>query len=152
MKKTLVVLCALIGPCLALAGDWPEFRGPTAQGLYDGKPLPTKWSADRNIKWKQTIPGLGWSSPAVVNGRVDRTPAVPNGRAYSLLLICLDAKTGKVVWDQQVFQEDGASSPSIHSKNSHASPSPVVCDGRIYVHFGHQGSACFDIDGNEVWK
>src|SRR5262249_46820507 len=48
----------LLGPMLVLialdarAGDWPEFRGATAQGLYEGKPLPTEWSREKNIAWR----------------------------------------------------------------------------------------------------
>jgi outer membrane protein assembly factor BamB len=152
IKNTLVLLYALLIPCAATAADWPEFRGPTGQGLYEGKPLPVEWSPTRNIAWKLPIPGLGWSSPAIVGTKVYLTTAVPEGNDYSLRLICLDAKNGKLVWDKEVFKEAGSNSPRIHSKNSHASPSPVVCDGRIYVHFGHQGTACLDADGKEVWK
>jgi outer membrane protein assembly factor BamB len=147
-----VLMCALLVPCAVSAADWPEFRGPTAQGLYDGKPLATKWSPTRNITWNQSIAGLGWSSPAIVKGRVYLTTAVPKEGSFSLRLICLEASSGKTVWDREVFDQDGAHSPSIHAKNSHASPSPVVCDERIYVHFGHQGTACFDVNGNELWK
>src|SRR5262249_50236828 len=44
-----------------------------------------------------------------------------------------------------------AGSPKIQGKNSHASPSPLVHDGKLYVHFGHQGTACLDLNGNVLW-
>lgn len=144
-----------LGLLLALSGlgaDWPEFRGPTAQGHYHGKPLPTTWSEGKNICWKTPIPGLGWSSPALVNGRVYLTTAVPQGADHSLRALCLDAATGKIIWDVQVFHQDGKTAPPIHSKNSHASPSPIVSGDRIYVHFGHQGTACLDLAGRIVWS
>src|SRR4051794_7544123 len=54
----------------APAEDWPEFRGPTGQGHYAGKGQPIEWSTTKNVVWKQPIPGKGWSSPIVQDGRV----------------------------------------------------------------------------------
>jgi outer membrane protein assembly factor BamB len=134
--------------------DWPEFRGPTAQGTYPGR-LPTEWSSSRNVAWKQPIPGKGWSSPVVVAGRVYLTTAVPTagGKDLALQALCLDAGTGQTVWQQEVFHEDGKMAPPVHGKNSHASPTPLVHDGRLYVHFGHMGTACLEADtGRVVWR
>jgi outer membrane protein assembly factor BamB len=134
------------------AGDWPEFRGPTGQGLYEGKPLPTEWDATKNVIWRTPIPGLGWSTPSIVAGRVYLTTAVPKDSDFSLRAICLDAESGKIIWDHEVFLEDGRNSPKPHTKNSHASPSPLLNDRKIYVHFGHQGTACLDLEGHIVWQ
>lgn len=146
-----IVSCGFV--LVAIAGaDWPQFRGPTGQGIYQGPPLPTSWSAGDNVRWRVRIPGKGWSSPALVAGRVYLTTAVPEGDDHSLRAVCLDAKTGRQVWDVEVFHQDGRTSPPIHSKNSHASPSPVVNDGKVYVHFGHQGTACLDMSGKVIWR
>jgi outer membrane protein assembly factor BamB len=154
MPRTLLALfITVIAAGVAQAGDWPEFRGPTADGHYSGKELPTKWDAKTNIAWKQPIPGLGWSSPAVVNGKVYLTTATPGDVAkpeQSLRAICLDAKTGMPVWDKEVFHQP-ATSPRIQNKNSHASASPLVRDGKLYAHFGHQGTACLDLSGKILW-
>jgi outer membrane protein assembly factor BamB len=100
------------------------------------------------------IPGLGWSSPVVVKGRVYLTTAVPgtNDGDQSLQALCLDAKKGQVVWQKEVFHQDGRISPPIQSKNSHASPTPLVHDSKLYVHFGHQGTACLDLEGKVLWR
>jgi outer membrane protein assembly factor BamB len=66
--------------------------------------------------------------------------------------LCLDAKKGKILWDKEVFRQDGSKAPGIHRKNSHASPTPLVYGGRLYVHFGHQGTACLDLTGKVLWK
>ena len=43
--------------------------------------------------------------------------------------------------------------PTIHQKNGHASPTPIVTDdGRLFVHFGHQGTACLDLAGTKLWQ
>lgn len=139
---------------LAIAGDWPEFRGPTGQGLYTGKALPLHFGPEKNLVWKVAVPGRGWSSPIVAGKRVYLTTAVVIDEVkdhVSLQALCLDAETGKTVWDREVFKQNGETSPMIHEKNSHASPTPIVRDGRLYVHFGHQGTACLDLDGKIIW-
>jgi outer membrane protein assembly factor BamB len=137
--------------------DWPEFRGPTGQGVVANGKLPTTWSPTRNVAWKQKIPGKGWSSPVVFEGRIYLTTAVAlqtanGGKDQSLRALCLDAKTGKPLWDVEVFLQKGGTAPAIHLKNSHASPTPLVAGGRLYTHFGHQGTACLDLDGKVLWR
>ena len=147
MSIVLVVLSQLH------AEDWPEFRGPTGQGHY-GKALPTEWSTTKNVVWKQTIPGKGWSSPIVQDGRIYLTTAVPvpGSKDQSLQALCLDAAKGKLLWQTEVFRQDGAKAPRIHKKNSHASPTPLTDGRRLFVHFGHQGTACLDLDGKVLWR
>src|SRR6516165_12746350 len=148
----LAVLCLVFAP--ARAADWPEFRGPTGQGLAEGT-LPVEWGKEKNVVWKKELPGAGWSSPVVVNGRIYLTAGVSvndgRPRELSLQALCLDSKTGKLLWSKEVFRQD-ADAPAPHSKNSHASPTPLVHDGRLYVHFGHQGSACLDLTGKVLWR
>jgi outer membrane protein assembly factor BamB len=135
------------------ADAWPEFRGPTGQGHSTAKNLPVEWGKDRNIAWKQEIPGAGWSSPVVADSRIYLTTAMPGDKPneQSLRALCLDAATGRILWDNEVFHQD-ATAPRPHGKNSHASPTPLVYDKRLYVHFGHQGTACLDLDGKVLWR
>jgi len=52
-----------------------------------------------------------------------------------------------------VFVEAAATAPKIHKKNSHASATPVTDGERLYVHFGHMGTAALSLDGKQVlWK
>jgi outer membrane protein assembly factor BamB len=146
--------------CLMLAGpalhseNWPEFRGPTGQGISRAEHLPTEWGPAKNVAWKKQLPGTGWSSPAVVSGKVYLTAAVkiPGGDDLSLRALCLDARDGKLLWGQEVFKEEAGVAPPIHGKNSHASPTPLVAAGRLYVHFGHMGTACLDLAGKVLWR
>jgi outer membrane protein assembly factor BamB len=156
MIHRLIVLAAVIafGAGAAAGADaWPEFRGLTGQGHSSAKNLPVQWGKDRNVAWRQAIPGTGWSSPVVADGRVFLTTAVPRARdnGQSLRALCLDAATGKILWDREVFVQD-ATAPNIHVKNSHASPTPLIYDQRLYVHFGHQGTACLDLNGKVLWR
>lgn len=143
-------LAALLLPAMATAGDWPQFRGPSGQGHVVGDKVPTEFSPDK-ARWKVALPGSGWSSPSVVAGRVYLTAAVKDEDAHSLRALCLQARDGKKVWDVEVFKQ-GAGAFRPHHKNSHASPTPVVAGNRLYVHFGHQGTACLDLDGKVLWR
>jgi len=155
-------LCAVISllflPCAKLsAGDWPQFRGPDGQGHSTEVGLPVTWSETENVAWRVDLPGQGWSSPVVVDGRIYLTAAVPvdaeaEKSDLSLRALCLDAQSGELLWNHEVFLEDAATAPGIHQKNSHASPTPIVEADRLYVHFGHEGTACLDLDGNVLWR
>jgi outer membrane protein assembly factor BamB len=145
----------VLGSSLARAENWPEFRGPTGQGHAPGL-IPVEWGPEKNVTWKQNIPGSGWSSPVVWDGRVYLSTAVPEmqdgQRFLSLRVLCLDAATGKILWNQEVIRKTGKDVPNHHSKNSNASPTPIV-DGKVlYAHFGHLGTACLDLTGKLVWQ
>lgn len=152
MTRIFPALSCLLIPLLSVrAEDWPEFRGPTGQGIVTGR-LPTEWGPGKNIAWKQPIPGRGWSSPIFFRGRIYLTTAVDEGgKGLSLRALCLDSRDGKIVWDQEVFHAAGKT-PRIHNKNSQASPTPLTDGQRIYVHFGHLGTAALDLDGKVLWK
>ncbi len=150
----------LLALATSASAEWPEFRGPDRQGHSETADLPVEWSPSvrRGIRWKAPVAGVGWSSPVVANGRVYLTTAVPEGGedkpgvARSLRVLCLQAADGRPVWDHEVFVQP-ADAPAVHKKNSHASPTPVLEEGRLYVHFGHQGSACLEaVDGSVLWS
>ena len=65
----------------------------------------------------------------------------------------IEVGSGETVWDVEVFFQDGATAQKIHKKNSHASPTPVYEDGKLYVHFGPDGTACLDAQNGKVsWR
>jgi len=150
MKRKLGLLS--IGASLLLnGGDWPEFRGPTAQGHVIGANLPVEFGPKKNLKWKVTVPGQGWSSPVIVSKRIYLTSAITKNDKLSLSALCLDSEDGRTIWQKPVFLVPGKA-PRMHRKNSQASPTPIVSDGRLYIHFGHMGTACLDLAGEIIWK
>ncbi len=140
-------------PCSLFAadmqtGDWPQFRGPTGQGHSPARGLPRTWSDTRNVTWKTTILGQGWSSPVVWGNQVWLTAAQEEGR--SLRASRIDAATGRGVFTVEVFRRE--ESLPTNPKNTHASPTPVIEEGRVYVHFGSAGTACLDsATGQMLW-
>jgi outer membrane protein assembly factor BamB len=140
---------------VARSEDWPEFRGPTGQGLAQATALPVQWDLTQNVRWKVRVPGKGWSSPIVMQGRVFLTTAVPSGedppRQQSLRALCLDAATGEILWNVEVFVKVMAPGETINAKNSFASPTPITDGKFVFVHFGSDGTACLNGDGKRVW-
>jgi outer membrane protein assembly factor BamB len=134
---------------LSTLQDWPQFRGPSGDGRSDVKSLPSRWSeGSPQIAWRTRIEGLGWSSPVIAGGKVWLTTAAEEGR--SLRAVCVDAGSGAVLHDVEVFRRDAV--PKIHGKNSHASPTPILDAGRVYVHFGAAGTACLSAEGKVLWR
>ena len=154
MKKLLVLLLIAGASVLAQAEDWPQFRGPTGQGHATERNLPLEWSETHNIIWKVPVPGLGWSSPAVANGRVWLTTVVESkerrGRvSASLRALAYDIATGRELVNVEVFRLDDAG--YVNPKNSRASPTPIVDGDRVYVHFGAEGTAAVSTSGEILW-
>ena len=128
---------------------WTQFRGPNGQGHSEAKGLPLTWSETEHVKWKTEIPGEGWSSPVVADGKVWMTTALEDGK--SLHAVSCDLASGKLLCDVEVFRNDLV--PPKHRRNSYASPTPVIEGDRVYVHFGSMGTACLSAkDGTKLWE
>ena len=132
----------------AAASDWPEFRGPDGQGHSTESGLPAEWSEDRNVEWKTPVPGRGWSTPVVVDGRIWLTTGTADGGGV-LRLLAFDADTGAETLNVEVFRIEDENSPN--PKNSLASPTPIVDGDRVYVHFGSYGTAAVSTSGEILW-
>jgi outer membrane protein assembly factor BamB len=148
--RILLTLAVLTLPVSLWAEDsWTQFRGPNGSGLSKSTGLPTTWDEKTNIVWKTAIHGKGWSSPVVLGKQVWLTTATADGKTRSAL--CIDRDSGKVLHDIKLFDVPKPLYTDIPF-NSHASPSPVIEKGRVYVHFGAAGTACITDTGKVLWK
>ncbi len=153
--------CCLFGlflplsPSAIAADPWPGFRGPDGDGIASSQQVPLRWDRETNIRWRTELPGQGWSSPVIGRGIIYLSAAIARDQAadgdFDLALILVDQESGEIQRVSTLMQQHGQSSPSIHKKNSHASPTPLLSGEFVYVHFGHQGTACTDRQGNLVW-
>ena len=148
--------CLLLAGSLtsvAMAADtWPQFRGPTGQGIATGAG-PLKWSKDTGIAWKVPLTAQGWSSPVIANGKIVLTGSRKEGATTHLTAFALDVTTGKTLWEVDLFKPTAEEMAAMHGKNSLASSTPAIADGVVYVHFGHMGTAALRLDDGEViWK
>lgn len=151
VSRSLALLALIFTHARAAETEWPQFRGPTGQGLSAAKNVPVEWSATSGVAWCAEIPGRGWSSPVLSRGRLYLTTAAGDADK-TLRALCLDAADGRVIWDTEVFRPDPASVATMHAKNSAASGTPVVAADRLCVHFGHMGTAALDLAGKVIWQ
>jgi outer membrane protein assembly factor BamB len=156
---------------------WPQWRGPDWNGIARGD-APLKWSDSEHIKWKAEIPGRGHSSPVVWGDRIFLTTSVPTGvpttppapaadaapqgrrggfgargpqSEQKLVLMCLDRKTGKLLWERAA--KVATPHEGYHPQyGSFASNSPVTDGKHVIAFFGSRGVYCYDLDGNKVWE
>lgn len=162
MMRRLSLACAFLGVFLAsqlavVGGDptrsepWPQFRGPGAQGHVSAN-IPIAWGDTLNKVWEVGIPGKGWSSPVIAEGKIWMTTAVPaKDGAFTFRALAVDAQQGKIIHDVDLF--DVAKPATLHARNSLATPSPIVSKGRLYVQFGGDGVACIDTrNAKVIWK
>ena len=150
--------------------EWPEFRGPSGNGVANVQGLPTTWSETENIAWKTALPGKGHSSPVIAGNQIwvttavdeplsederkkrlkDNTgdqPLVVSGK-LTMRAICIDRRTGELLHDVELMT-DSEPQPT-HAMNNYASPTPVLEEGRLYCHFGTHGTACVDTSTAKV--
>jgi hypothetical protein len=123
---------------------WPEFRGPSFNGhAPDSEGAPLHWNENEGVTWKTKIPHVGWSSPVIVGNQIWLTTAPKDG--HDFYAVQVNADTGEIEYNKRIFQVDDTKQESLHNDvNSYASPTPVVEEGRAYVHFGTYGTACID--------
>jgi len=154
-RKIIVLLCLampliLIFSDAALAENWPGWRGPRGDGTSLEKNVPIRWSGTQNVVWKVPIPGKGHASPIVWGRHIFVVTAIKEKKQR--ILLCLDRKDGKILWQRVVLE---APLERINSLNSYASSTPATDGQRVYISFLDRDKmfiAAYDFDGNRLWE
>ncbi len=165
LRASILVFCSVL-----IAADWPQFRGVNANGVGSGSP-PVAWNVEtgENIRWKVEIPGLAHAAPVVWGDRVFLATAVNREgedslkvglygniapvmeeKVHGFHVLCLDAKTGKILWNQKAHE--GVPKIKRHTKATHANSTPAVNGERVVAFFGSEGLYCYDMNGALQWK
>jgi outer membrane protein assembly factor BamB len=172
MTKPLNLFIALVMCSVsAAAQNWPQFRGPGASGVVEGRPAAISWDATKavNTRWKTKIPGLAHSSPVVWGKKVFVTTAVTSGAKdetrYGLYgdvapvkdepkhawkVYALDRDTGKILWER--VASEGLPKVKRHPKSTHADSTPVTNGKYLIALFGSEGLYAYDLNGKLLWK
>lgn len=154
-RKIIVLLCLampliLIFSDAAFAENWPGWRGPRGDGTSLEKNVPIRWSGTQNIVWKVPIPGKGHASPIVWGRHIFVVTAIKEKKQR--ILLCLDRKDGKILWQRVVLE---APLERTNSLNSYASSTPATDGQRVYISFLDRDKmfiAAYDFDGNRLWE
>ena len=143
MRVLTVVACAIAATVtVARAENWPQWRGPSANGTSPETGLPVRWSATDNIAWKLALPSWSAATPIVWGDRIFLNVA-ENGR---LFLWAVERNTGVPVWKQHLGDGDQR-----QRKQNMSTPSPVTDGERVWVMTGTGVLKAFDFGGKEIW-
>jgi outer membrane protein assembly factor BamB len=160
MHRLLILMLLLATP--ALADDWPQWRGPTHNGVSTAPSgYPDAWPPQR--QWTKQV-GIGCTSPVIAGGRLytlgwtgpDRQDARDNPRGTDAI-VCLDLRTGEQLWQQTYnarFQSRHSTGDERQYGGPSATPSFDPDTGYLYT-LGSDGDLhCFNTraDGNRVWR
>jgi outer membrane protein assembly factor BamB len=136
------LMIALISIHVALADNWPQWRGPYLNGTSAEKNLPLWWGADENVIWKLTLPSWSGSTPIIWGDRIFLNIADGD----DLYLWCVDRVKGTPIWKKRL----GGGNTKMRKQNM-SSPSPVTDGKSVYVMTGTGVLKGFDFSGNEQW-
>jgi outer membrane protein assembly factor BamB len=131
------------------AENWPQWRGPSGNGVSGEKNLPVKWSTTENVAWKLALPAWSGSTPIVWGDRIFLSVAddlrVRDGNNLSLW--CVDRANGSVLWKRPL-------GPGNHQemKQNMSTPSPVTDGTHVWVMTGTGILKAFDFTGGERWS
>lgn len=129
------------------ADNWPQWRGPSGDGISKETGVPSKWSKEENILWSVPLPGMGGSTPVVWGDKLFLTT---ENKDKSLSLLCFNTKDGKELWSKPLSTKKGGRARGDEGNAASASPST---DGKhVFTFVGTGEIACHDFDGNEIWK
>jgi outer membrane protein assembly factor BamB len=143
-----VVLVAVPAGRAAAQDQWSRFRGPNGTGVSAAIGLPTEFGPERGVLWKTPLPP-GHSSPVLTATRVFLTAHTAEKAAYKLLVLALDRKTGKLLWQREVPRLQPG---RLQDVNGPASPSPVTDGTNVFAFLQEFGMLAFDPDGRELWR
>lgn len=144
MKLRIMLAFMLLAATSAQASDWQQWRGPYFNGSTDEKNLPSAWSQTENIAWSAELPGEAASTPIVSGDRIFLSGV--DAANDTLVAMCFDRKTGKLLWRHQV-----AEGTRRDDRSNFAAPSAVT-DGKNAIFFYSTGDLiCYDFEGRRRW-
>ena len=142
LRYGLVAACVLtVG--VARGDNWPNWRGPSFNGVASGKNYPTEWSSTKNVAWKVALPGKGASTPIVWGDRIFLTCGIEGENA----VVCLD-RNGQQLWQTLLGDERSGK----HKKATGSNPSATTDGQHVFAYFKSGDLACLDLAGKVVWR
>lgn len=129
----------------ALAGHWPQWRGPEFNGSSPEKGLPSEWTKEEAV-WSVAMPGPSAATPIIWGDLVFLS--TPDNATRSLHALCLDRKTGKILWDKTV----GEGLIRRDDRSNFAAPSPVADADKVIFFYSNGTMVAFDHQGRELWR
>jgi outer membrane protein assembly factor BamB len=143
MRPRLLALTLLLIPAIALAADWPQWRGPNRDEHSLDIGLRTDFSGDGpKLLWTYDKSGSAYSGPAIVGNVLYSLGAGDDDFAFAL-----DTETGKEIWRTNV----GPRYKQPYGDGSRCTPT-VDGDRLYFIRGGGELHCLATKDGKEIWK
>lgn len=136
------IVIVIVSITFVHAENWPQWRGPSLNGISTEKNLPVKWTTEENIAWKLAMPEWSGSTPIIWRDKIFLNVAEGN----DLYLWCVDRTKGTMVWKKLL----GSGNVKMRKQNM-SSPSPVTDGKNVWVMTGTGILKNFDFTGKEIW-
>src|SRR5262245_20199566 len=132
------------------AESWPTFRGPQRTAVAPDKGLLEAWPAEGpKLLWKTAGAGRGYSSLAIVDGRIYTLGDAPStADDKDEYLVCFNLADGKQLWKTKTGEAWNQGKPDWQSSRS----TPTVDGDRLYVITPHGMLICCRTTGEELWR
>ena len=147
-SRVFALILAAVMEVALHADNWPQWRGPSMNGISAERNLPIRWTQRENITWKLPLPAWSGSTPIVWDHRVFLNVAddLKVTQGDNLHLWCIDRTKGTIAWQRPL-------GPGNHQerKQNMSTPSPVTDGTRVWVMTGTGILKAFDVDGRELW-
>lgn len=172
MRTAALILLAMMPFAAAPATDatsekfWPQWRGPSANGVSTTADPPIEWSETKNVRWKVEIPGRGSSSPVVWGDRIFLLTAVPSAAGaadshaprgglprvtHRFVVLAIDRATGRTVWERTA--REAVPHEASHAENGTWASSSAITDGaHVFAWFESEGLYAYDMNGTPLWQ
>jgi len=181
LVSVLVCLCFInvnvLGeePPMDFEKNWPQWRGPYANGVAPYGNPPVEWSENKNIKWKIQLPGLGHATPVIWDNQIFVVSAINTGKTvdpdegkqtrakrslapftmgtsniYQFVIYAINRSDGQILWQRTAREE--LPHEGVQKTATWASCSPVTDGEHVYAFFGSKGLFCYDMAGNLIWE
>ncbi len=169
MVRSLSFLVCFSASVIAVAENWPGWRGPRGDGTSVEVHVPVEWNGEtgEGVAWKVELPGKGHSSPVVWDQNILLTSCLEE--SHERLLLCVSRTDGSLRWKKSVLV---APLETKHNLNSFASGTPATDGQTVYATFlvtdGHEIPApnvgtprpvtpgqmlvvAYDMNGEKLW-
>lgn len=141
-RALLVTFILATATAAVRAENWPQWRGPSLNGVSTEKNLPVEWTTEENVTWKLKLPEWSGSTPIIWGERIFLNVA----EGDNLYLWCVNRNTADPLWVRPL----GGGNVKMRKQNM-SSPSPVTDGKNVYVMTGTGSLKGYDFDGNEIW-
>ena len=141
-KGLFAIFVSLLCLQSVFAENWPQWRGPSLNGISAEKNLPATWTSEENITWKLPMTDRSGSTPIIWNELIFLNTA----EGDELQFWVVDRNKGTVLWKKKL----GNGNVRMRKQNM-SSPSPVTDGQTVWVMTGTGVLKAFDFKGTELW-